>query len=357
MALATLVHQWHPSRDIAGLPPDLAKEVWKALKAEQTRLGNTLTCSVMYPFIRQAWRIQSIDLSDCGKWIVDASLPALQYASTLRNVRLTACRFVTDEGLSFAPNLPELDTLDVSWTQISDTAVGSHLCKCTASLTSLNFTGCSGLTDRGVASLLTLTKLTRLALACTNITDAALDYLTYYTRYPDAGRTDLGVGNLEWLELSNTRISDTGVGKLVACMDEHGKPYGKVFKALEYLALSMTTGVGPAAIRQVKLKYNLDTPLPNAQRTLARSNAVALGARDWVIRFNPVKDKQLPPPTRSWEQSRVVNYVAQYTKEMDAAKSALVRSGGGPPPAAGGPPPAASGSTADPHGAKRPRMV
>ena len=91
----------------------------------------------------------------------------------------------------------------------------------------------------------------------------------------------------------------------MACMDEHGKPYGKVFKALEYLALSMTTGVGPAAIRQVKLKYNLDAPLPNAQRTLARSNAVALGARDWVIRFNPVKDKQLPPPTRSWEQARM----------------------------------------------------
>ena len=109
------------------------------------------------------------------------------------------------------------------------------------------------------------------------------------------------------------------MGKLVAIMDADGKPYGKVFKRLEYLALSMTNGVGPAAVRQVKLKYELDTPLPNAQRTLAKSNAVALEARDWVIRFNPTKERQLPSVSRSWEQARVLNYVAQYTKEMDAA--------------------------------------
>ena len=68
----------------------------------------------------------------------------------------------------------------------------------------------------------------------------------------------------------------------------------QVFKELSYLALSMTSGVSPATVGRVKHKYNLDTPLPNAQRTLARNNAVAQQARDWVIRFMPKKDRQLP---------------------------------------------------------------
>ena len=53
-------------------------------------------------------------------------------------------------------------------------------------LTSLNLTGLQAITDRGVSALLPLTSLARLSLACTAITDAALDYLTYYTRCPDA---------------------------------------------------------------------------------------------------------------------------------------------------------------------------
>jgi len=360
LAMQAFVQRWHYTRSLENVPAELAKVVWLAVKDEQGRLGNPVTCSVMFPFVRSPWRIESLDLSDSGKWIVDSSLKALQYVPTLRDVRLTACRFITDEGLSFAPLLPTLNTLDVSWTQVSDAAVSSHLTRCNASLTSLNLTGCSGLTDRGVSSLLGLVYLRRLSLACTGITDAALDYLTYYTRYPDAGRAGLGVSLLERLELSNTRITDTGVGKLVAIMDEDGKPYGKVFKALEYLALSMTNGVGPAAVRQVQNKYELDTPLPNAQRTLAKSNAVALDARDWVIRFNPTKDRQLPAVAkRSFEQGRVLHYVATYTKEMDAANAALARSGGLPPPPThpGAPPPDAYDATASADGAKRHRAA
>lgn len=141
---------------------------------------------------------------------------------------------------------------------------------------------------------------------------------------------------MEWLELSNTRLTDTGVGKLVAVLEE-GRPYGKVFKKLEYLALSMTPGVGPSAVRQVRVKYGFDTPLPNAQRTLAKSNAVALEARDWVIRFLPTKDRQLPPPVRSWEQARLVNYVAQFTKEMAAAAAGLEHLNAGLQPASPAP--------------------
>lgn len=70
---------------------------------------------------------------------------------------------------------------------------------------------------------------------------------------------------------------------------------------------------------QVRVKYGFDAPLPNAQRTLAKSNAVALQAADWVIRFRPTKERQLPAPTRTWEQARLVAYVASYTREMAGA--------------------------------------
>ena len=96
-----------------------------------------------------------------------------------------------------------------------------------------------------------------------------------------------------------------------------------MFKQLTYLALSMTGGVSPATVGRVKHKYGLDTPLPNAQRTLAKSNAVAQQARDWVIRFMPKKDRQLPTVERSWEESRAMSYVAQYTKELASANETL----------------------------------
>lgn len=330
---AELCRTWYAGRSLASLPPELAKLVWTELKAQQSQQGAPVSCAAMYPFVRDVWRVELLDLSDSGKWITDVSLQALGYVTTLRSLRLTACRFVTDDGLGFLSRL-QLDTLDVSWTLVSDVGMGA-VAQC-PSLTSLNLTGLRSLTDRGVASLISITGLRRLALACTGITDAALDYLTYYTRYPDAASGSQGLSELAWLELSNTRLTDTGVGKLVAIIED-GKPYGKVFKKLEYLALSMTNGVGPSAVRQVRVKYGFDTPLPNAQRTLAKSNAVALEARDWVIRFMPTKDRQLPVATRSWGQVRMLGYIAQYTKEMAAATEALAHTGGNPPPSSGPP--------------------
>ena len=104
-------------------------------------------------------------------------------------------------------------------------------------------------------------------------------------------------------------------------------------------------------MRQLRTKYGFDAPLPNAPRTLAKSNAVALDAQGWVLRLPP-SNRQLPVESRSWEQERVVAYVAQYTKEMaqsaevvkmlTAADHGLAQ----PPP----PPPGASD-------AKRPRCA
>jgi len=321
LAVIALCRDWLTTRaSLHGLPTALSKTVWKEVRAVLKRHERPVSCADMFPFIRSCWRVESIDLSDAGKWITNESLNALAHVASLRSVRLTACRFISDEGLGFVAELP-LTTLDLSWTEVGDAGLGASVAPC-ATLTSLNLTGLQRLSDRGVSSLLRLCRLERLSLCNTPISDSALDYLTYYSRYRDAvGGDSMGFHGLRWLELSSTRLTDTGVGKLVAVIEE-GKPYGKVFKQLEYLALSSTSGVSPSAVRQVRVKYGFDTPLPNAQRTLARSNAVALDAQTWVLRLNPT-DRQLPAPSRSWEDDRVVAYVAAWTKEMAASQEII----------------------------------
>jgi len=320
LAVVALVRDWLVTRaSLEGLPATLSKVVWKEVRALLKRHERPVSCADMFPFVRSCWRIETLDLSDAGKWLTNESLPALVHITSLRSVRLTACRFISDAGLTFAAQLP-LTTLDVSWTEVGDAGLTSSVAQCT-SLTSLNLTGLTGLTDKGVSSLLRLCNLERLSLACTPISDAALDYLTYYSRYPDEARgAPMGMHGLRWLELSSTRLTDTGVGKLVAIIED-GKPYGKVFKQLEYLALSSTTGVTPSAVRQVRTKYGFDTPLPNAQRTLAKSNSVALDAQTWVLRHVP--DRQLPTPSRTWEADRAVAYIAQWTKEVAASHEVI----------------------------------
>jgi len=338
LALVELCRTWSATRSLAALPIELSKLVWDQLKAKHAQeqqqaaaaAGTAaheasqqapMPCSIMFPLVRDVWHIAELDLSDAGRWLTDHSLGALAYVRNLHTVRLTMCRFVTDAGVAQLARCSSLSTLDLSWTELGDGAM-PHLAACRG-LTSLNLTGLGALTDRGVTSLLTLTGLRRLSLAATGITDAALDYLTYYLRFAEANTAGgYGFAQLRWLELSNTRITDVGVGKLIAVVED-GKPFGKVFHELEYLALSMTNGVGPSAVRQVRVKYGFDAPLPNAQRTLAKSNSVALEAADWVIRFRPTKERQLPAPVRAWEQTRVVSYVAAYTREMaNAAASA-----------------------------------
>ena len=71
------------------------------------------------------------------------------------------------------------------------------------------------------------------------------------------------------------------------------------------------------------MQFNSQDVFKNAQRTLAKSNGVAQQARDWVIRFMPTKDRQLPKVERSWEESRAMGYVAQYTKELAANEATL----------------------------------
>lgn len=351
LAAATLTANWGSlsahTQALSRLPPELVKLVWKEIRAHAKRLERPVLCKEMYPLVRSCWRVETLDLSDASRWLTDASLLAIACIPGLRHLRLTACSFLTDAGLAaFADKLcaqqpqPVLASLDVSWCEVADAAVAACATRLAPSLTSLNLTGLRRLTDQCIASVIACSRLELLSLACTSVGDVGLDYLTYYSRVPPEqhgaafAQAQLGCHALRRLELSSTALTDTGVLKLIATV-EKGTPYGKVFKQLEYLALSSTPQVTPAAVRQVRTRYALDAPLPNAQRTLASSNAVALDAQPWVLRLPPDPTRSLPPPSRAWEGERLVAYVAQYTKEMAASVEVIERltaaDHGGPP--------------------------
>ena len=355
---------------LAAMPKEEVQALWKEVKL-LPKEEEEVPCKVMYPLVRSScWSsVDSLDLIDAGRWLTDASLLAIACVPNLQSLKLTACKHLTDEGVAaFAERLRQeqlqlrlpsqmaLTSLDLSWCeQISDAALTAALPRLAPTLTSLNLTGLTRLTDQAIPPILQCTKLERLSLACcTSLTDTALDYLTYYSRLTPEQRASLGQGGgtaaasgtsgttpsslgcdgLKRLELSGTRFTDTGVGKLVAVIED-GKPFGKVFKSLEYLGLSSTQYLTPTGFRQVQIKYSLSAPLPNAQKTLAKSNGVALDAQGWVLRLPPDETRARPPIQRTWEGERIFAYVAQFTHEMAASVEVIRRlveaDRGGPP--------------------------
>ena len=115
LAMGALCRAWHPALSLDGLPPELAKQLWTQVKDSHARRGiSPMPCSAMYPFVRYCWQIETLDLSDSGRWLVDTSLQALAYLPSLRSVRLTACKFVSNEGLAPLAALPSVETCDES---------------------------------------------------------------------------------------------------------------------------------------------------------------------------------------------------------------------------------------------------
>ena len=228
---------------LSHLPTEIVKLVWKELRAHAKRRERSVTCKEMYPFVRTCWSVETLDLSDAGRWLTDDSLLAVACIPRLRSLRLTACKFLTDDGLgAFAAKLgeqlaahtPTLTSLDVSWCEFGDAALGACLAHLAPSLTSLNLTGLRRLTDGAVPAIIRCARLECLSLCCTAVGDVGLDYLTYYSRVAPEQRDPsaaLGCHALRRLELSSTPLTDTGVLKLIATVD-NGTPYGRVFREL-----------------------------------------------------------------------------------------------------------------------------
>ena len=80
LALNALCRNWSSATALDGLSTDLAKLVWAHVKDHHARQGITpVPCAAMYPLVRASWQIQTLDLSDAGKWITDTALQAGVY--------------------------------------------------------------------------------------------------------------------------------------------------------------------------------------------------------------------------------------------------------------------------------------
>lgn len=170
--------------------------------------------------IKELTTLQELDLSSC-KNITDAgfsylkeipslthinlarssitniSLSFFNYTSSLKYLNLTACGFISDEGLK---NL-----------------------RTNKSIQSLNLNLCSKITDIGIEQLKDLTSLIHLGLGCCDgITDLSITYLTYFKNL-----TSLVIGGR-----NITKIGITHLGSLskIQCLSLHfyfikGKEY------------------------------------------------------------------------------------------------------------------------------------
>jgi hypothetical protein len=319
IVLDSVCSTWHPAYDLGHVPSSLAFLVYERLHARGAADGSRpVTCSELYPFVRSHWQLRSLDLTDCREWLVDHSLGALNYVLTLSMFTLIGALQVSDAGMAFLGRQRSLVEVDVSWCAGLSDSFLAHLMHLKATLRSLNVTGLPRITDAGVGAVIQLVGLQRLGLGSTSVTDQALDYITYYSRYPSPGQP--GLQHLEWLSLAGTRITDTGLGKLCATQG------GVVFKKLRLLGLSSTSGVGGRAVNDVRLKYGLIAPLPNAPRTLASTNRDAMLGEAWQTRTAPADDrKQLAgrlldgrPVEASWLEDGIRRYMRQFMREMMA---------------------------------------
>jgi Leucine-rich repeat (LRR) protein len=106
---------------------------------------------------------------------------------------------LTDRGMTYLGELHSLQSLTIESAQLTDDGI-KHLTKL-QQLKSLDLWG-TKVTDRGVAEIAnSFPNLTRLGLAETNVTDAAMG---------DVGK----LTELEWLWLDDTRVGDAGISQL-----------------------------------------------------------------------------------------------------------------------------------------------
>jgi hypothetical protein len=190
-----------------------------------------------------------------------------------------------DDGMQYLTGLPELKSLNLGSTQVTDTGL-EHL----RGLTQLRQLSVSstGLTDTGMEHLAGLSQLEWLNLGGTQITDEGLEHLEglsqlktlalYDTQITDAGLVHLqGLSQLQALNLAYIGITDAGLKDLeaLAQLEELDLTFAGVTDA-GLASLRGLTNLRRLDLRSTKVTYdgvrNLQQALPNC--TILSSHSV-----------------------------------------------------------------------------------
>ncbi len=177
-------------------------------------------------------QIKNINLSKCSRL---TALPNLSQLTSLTNLDLTRCSGLTDDGIQLLSHLTRLTNLNLSYCN-GITNDGIQALSQLTSLQTLSLSECSELTDEGIQALSQLTKLQTLNLAeCSELTDEGIQTLSQLTRLTElnlwecSGLTDEGIQTLSKL----TRLTKLYLGGCSGLTDEGIQTLSKLTRLTE----------------------------------------------------------------------------------------------------------------------------
>ncbi|CAM9973500.1 unnamed protein product, partial [Discosporangium mesarthrocarpum] len=279
-------------------------------------LGKRSLLRALQPHISAG--VRSIDLSGVGAALSDDALREIAHSCSrghLEEINLSGCLGVSDKGVgSLANSCRFLTSLSLSSCPLLTNKMTFDLGRYLTSLTSLSLAGAPRITGSGAAYLVaSLPNLERLSFArCSLVGDEVLLALSpaRNSHGPSETACDKAVDNsasgcsiggtlgcasfntdteaqcrarLCYLDLSGTAVSEAGVlsglgGSGGKCSDNY-----RVLSPprLEFLSLS-ATGVGKRLTASLAREANMPATLPDAPKTMARSNRALLEGLKWA---------------------------------------------------------------------------
>jgi len=177
-----------------------------------------------FEHLRGMTRLKRLDLRRC-KLLTDRCLTQVKHLASLESLDFSVIPGITNEGLRQIAGLSKLKTLGTTRTAITDLSplrnlteleslnvpatIGDHQLRHLESLTKLRRLSLetTQITDDGVAHLRNLKQLVWLDIHKTNITDSCLHHL-------------MGLPKLRYLQLQATRVSKTGFQQIEAALPE-----------------------------------------------------------------------------------------------------------------------------------------
>ena len=134
----------------------------------------------------QSWKmsyLRHLDLSNCRR-VADAGLAIIgQNCPNLQELILNGCSQITDLGIQIlsyniggSPNCPQLQTLNLSGTRITDQAI-AYIIRFCRDIQSLDLSYCESITDKGVISIAQTYRQNLHTLnlqGCSQLTDASI---------------------------------------------------------------------------------------------------------------------------------------------------------------------------------------
>ena len=160
-------------------------------------------CMVWVTGVSFSGSASAADIKSGGdaQWIEDAGGSVIRDASgRITGVNLRAS-WVTDTDLRKLLLLPNLSSLDLSLTRITDQ--GMQELKNAPGIVDLNLYFAEYVTDEGLAAVKNWKKLKRLNLHGTKVSDTTLDHIS-------------GITTLEYLNVGSAMVTDVGIERLAA---------------------------------------------------------------------------------------------------------------------------------------------